>query len=231
MLVIAFDGILFDTLEFRAHAVIDALAAEGVVTSKQHVLSILPSHSLAEAVRAATGREVDETTLDLAALRAERAISEMGSRGAVLNVAVRDRLRRAAAVTRIAVRADSRRREVEELLRLAELDSVVAFVRCSDDVGNHTKETSSVRTSAQATDSAVDSGSGSVPFSRPSARQSTIEHSYAHITRRLYSHMTLLGTAAHIGIALEVGEAGRTVARTHGFATPENFDTAHLPLR
>ena len=233
MLVIAFDGILFDTLDFRASAVVEALSAEGVVTSKQHVLSILPSHSLAEAVRAAAANShADQTTLDLAALRAERAIGELGSRGAVLNVTMRDRLRRAAAVTRIVVRADSRRLEVEELLRLAELDSVVSLLRCSDDLGDRTSNRTSDGTGARVNThlqvevgdvSSISGQSHLVPV-----RLSSVERSYAHIARRLYNNGALLGTAAHIGIALEVGETGRAVARTHGFATPESFDAANL---
>lgn len=223
MLVIAFDGILFDTLEFRAIAVAEALAAEGVVATTERVLSVLPSLSLAEAVRAAANSSVDETTLDLASLRAERAISELGSRGAALNVTVRDKLRRAAAVTRIVVRADSRRREVDELLVLAELDSVVSFCRCSDDVGalahSHATNPQSATTAAAG------------QLRAPPTQLSSVERSYAHIARRMYGNMTLLGTSANIGIALEVGEPARTVARTHGFSTPDGLDAANLPGR
>ena len=222
MLVIAFDGILFDTLEFRATAVVNALAAEGVETNLQHVLSVLPSHSLAETIRAIAGdAHTDETALDLASLRAQRAIAELGSRGAVLNVAVRERLTRAAAVTRIVVRADSHRRQVEVLLRLAELDAVVSFIRCSDDHGDHASDHTIARVGTQShggvANVQVDGGQSNPQPVRPLS----VERSYAHITRRLYSNKSLLDTAANIGIALEVGETGRTAARTHGFATPE----------
>ncbi|MEP6833173.1 MAG: hypothetical protein ABJB74_07245 [Gemmatimonas sp.] len=215
MLVVAFDGILVDTLEFRATAIVDALAAEGVVTNVRTVLFIVPSLSLPEAIRiAAKADHVDETTLDLAVLRAERLIGDLGARGATLNLAVCDRLRRAAAVTRIVVRADSRRREVEPLIALAELDSVVSFVRCSDDASvPNTNDTKGVAS----------------PLHAPEAQPSSLERSYAHITRRLYGNRSLLGTSAEIGIALELGDVGRTVARSHGFVTPENFDAANLP--
>jgi len=228
MLVIAFDGILFDTLDFRANAVVTALAAEGIVTNKQQVLSLLPSHSLAEAIRGATSAHADETALDLAALRADRAIAEIGSRGAMLNVAVRDRLRRAAAVTRIVVRADSRRRDVEELLRLAELDSVVSLLRCSDDLGDHASNHTTTGASTQLRGDAANANATSAQSNSRPLRLSTVERSYAHIARRLYSNKTLLGTAAYIGVALEVGETARAVARAHGFATPESFDAANL---
>ena len=232
MLVIAFDGILFDTLEFRATAVVNALAAEGVETNLQHVLSVLPSHSLAETIRVVAGAaHADETALDLAALRAERTIAELGSRGAVLNVSVRDRLQRAAAITRIVVRADSRRREVEELLRLAELDSVVSFIRCSDDLGGHAGDHTIV---GAGTDSAGDVANVQVGSSQSNpqpVRPLSVERSYAHIARRLYNNTTLLGTEANIGVALEVGERGRTAARAYGFDTPESFDAANLSGR
>ena len=222
--MIAFDGILFDTLGFRADAIVNALAAEQITIDRQQVLSMLPAHSLAEAIRIiATDAHADETTLDLATLRAERAISELGSRGALLNVGVRDRLRRAAAVTRIVVRADSRRRDVEELLRLAELDSAISFVRCSDDVGEPAE--SAPHTQAGSLNAAQHANRQSAHTFAPRA---SVERSYAQITRRLYSNRTLLGTSANIGIALEFGEAGRTEARQHGFATPDSFDATNL---
>ncbi len=277
MLVIAFDGILFDTLEFRATAVVNALAAEGIETQKQFVLSILPSRSLAEAVRAtvqahtvqaralqahtvqtnsvsaqaAQTQIVDETTIDLAILRAEHAIREWGSRGATLNVSVRDRLRRAAAITRIVIRADSARHTVEQMLALADIDGAVAFSRCSDDVAsaNIARNTNS----ASKTNSASNTNSASSTHTqtnthphtgtsahtpRPTedtplqrARESaltSIERSYEHIVRRMYANETLLGGAASIGLALEVCDAGRAIARRHGFGTPETFEVSQL---
>ena len=221
MFVIAFDGIMFDTLDFRATAVVDALAAEGIGVNNHEVLSVLPTRSLAEAVRAVVhAQTVDETTLDLVALRAERTISEIGSRGAQFNAAICDRLRRAAAVTRIVVRADSPRRTVEQLLALADLESLVSFVCCSDDL-NNTELASDLRRNAP--------GDVAPQQVLQSFRSPSVERSYAHIVRRMYSNRGLLGTAACIGVALEVGDAGRAVARGHGFVTPESFAAAALP--
>lgn len=208
MLVVAFDGVLFDTLPLRALAIVEAFAAECVTTDESVITSLVASRSIAETVReylslqASPGTLVDETTVDLVALRAERAAAALGSRGALLNVIVRDKLRRAAAVTRIVVRADSRRREVEPLLVLAELDSIVSLVRCSDD--------------AAATLS-------------PSVGHASLERSYAHIARRMAGNMNLLGESSTIGIALEASDVARRAARALGFDAPDNFSTASLP--
>lgn len=209
MLVVAFDGVLFDTLPLRTSAICEALVTEGVTISDDLVASIVASRSVAETVRACLHKlqleqssGIDETLLDLATLRANRAVADLTSRGASLNVIVRDKLRRAAAVTRIVVRADSRRREVEQLLIMAELESIVSFVRCSDD--------------------------GSPP-SEHVAGASTLERSYAHIVRRMAGNANLLGEASAIGIALEASEPGRITARALGFDAPENFSSALLP--
>lgn len=209
MLVVAFDGILFDTLELRTTAVEEALGAEGFRINHASVREIVAGRSISESVRAAaelavTNAPVDETAVDLATLRAERALRALGAHGAQLNVAVRDRLRRAVAVSRIVIRADSLRRDVDALLALSDLESLASLVRCSDDLS-----------------------SSSVVTNQP--RLSSIERSYEHIAKRLYGNMTLLGTSADIGIALEVGETGRAAARRHGFNTPPSFDAPKLP--
>ncbi|MEO7362473.1 MAG: hypothetical protein ABI120_19240 [Gemmatimonadaceae bacterium] len=214
MLVVAFDGLLFDTLPLRSAAIAAALSAEGYGITDDMVRDVVASRSIAEAVRAcalisigasqhnpSTGAGLDETALDLATLRAERAAGEVTSRGAVLNVSMRHRLQRAATVTRIVVRADSLRRDVEPLLAMAELDSIVSFVRCADDG-----------------DRATAHGIGSM-----------VEKSYADITRRMAGNMNLLGERSAIGIALELSDSGRAAARMLGFDTPETLSAATLP--
>jgi hypothetical protein len=204
MLVIAFDGLLFDTIELRAGAVREAMTAERIDIAATDIAALMPARSVGEAVRAAAPADfTDETALDLATLRAERTISELGARGAILNVSLRDRLRRAAAVTRIVIRADSKRIEVDRLLGIADLEGAVSFVRCSDDLGS-----ASGTTDVRAT--------------------SSVERSYLHIAKRMYANSSLLGGPAAIGVALEAGEAARVVARTHGFSTPENLESARI---
>lgn len=202
MLVVAFDGLLFDTLALRASAIIDAFAAEGAPASEALVFDVIASRTIAEAVRACSKyTSLDETALDLVVLRAERAVGDVTSRGALLNVALRDRLKRAAAVTRVVVRADSKRRDVESLLAMSELDSIVSFVQCSDD-----GERGGMRTIG-----------------------SMVEKSYAAIAKRMAGNMNLLGERSAIGIALEVSDTGRAAARMLGFETPDTPNSAPFP--
>lgn len=214
MLVVAFDGVLFDTLPQRSAAIVDAFSAEGFAVGNELVHPVVAARTTAEAVRAcarilvAQSRDIalDETTIDLVTLRAERTVSELTSRGAVLNVAMRERLRRAAIVTRIVVRADSRRRDVEPLLAMSELDSIISFVRCGDD-GD--------RPTSHAFGSMVNT--------------SMVDKSYADIARRMAGNMNLLGERSAIGIALEVSEWGRAAARVLGFDAPDTLSAATLP--
>lgn len=212
MLVIAFDGVLFDTLERRARAVVDALGQEGLRTGVDPVMQLLPSRTIAETVRAVAAAQVlnkrvvahnfDETSIDLAILRAERSLSAFASTGASLSVKLAERIPRAATVTRMVVRADSRRREVEELLRLTEFDSVLAMTRCSDDAGaSHRSESNA----------------------------SSLEQSYSQIVTRMAANRNLLGNASGIGIAFECCPRAREVARAFGFEAPDDIETFVIP--
>lgn len=226
MLVVAFDGVLFDTLPNRATAVVDAFAAEGIGVSRDTISGLLPARSISEAVRlAAASAHADETAIDLAVLRAERAMSEFGLHGGVLNAALADRLRRAAAVTRIVVRADSNRREVDALLALADLSATVSFTCCADDHGLRAREGGAPMMAF-----ASENRGGSDPATRAELPHTqSVERSYALIAQRLYANRTLLGTRAVIGVALEAGALGRSVARSHGFDTPDDIELE--PLR
>ncbi|MBC8088437.1 MAG: hypothetical protein H7Z40_14310, partial [Phycisphaerae bacterium] len=211
MLVVAFDGLLFDTFGSRARAVVEALGHEGVRADIAKVLQVLPSRSIAETVRAVVAPQtenrrslahnIDETSLDLAVLRAERSLSALNSSGVVLSMKLAERIRSAASVTRIVVRADSRRREVEELLRLTELDPLLAMTRCSDDAAG-------------------------VPRVE---NESTLRRSYAQIVARMAANRNLLGNAAGIGIALEHSELARQVAREFGFEAPDDVESFAVP--
>lgn len=212
MLVVAFDGLLFDTLERRSRAIVEALRGEGVDADAEAVRQLTPARSVAETVREAlvTSRElasapcdlVDETLLDLVVLRAEKALADSASSGPLLQVKLHDRIRRAAAITRVVVRADSRRRVVDEMLRLTDLESLLAMTRCSDDAGN---------------------------VHRIEADDSSLRRSYAQIVRRMAANRNLLGNAAGIGIALECSARARSVAREFGFEAPDDVESFALP--
>ncbi len=211
MLVIAFDGVLFDTLDERARAVFEALRSDVAVLEFEKVRATVTGCSIVESVRAlaietsaagAPNSALDETAVDLACLRAERAFAAAVTHGFSLNMQARNLLQRAAAVTRIVIRADSKRREVESLLQLAGLDGSVSMIRCSDDQRSATTSLSNAN---------------------------SITRSYDLIAGKLANNAGLLGEAGTIGIALEIGANAQAVARKWGFETPPDLTSVRFP--
>jgi beta-phosphoglucomutase-like phosphatase (HAD superfamily) len=208
MLVIAFDGVLFDTLDARAEALSNALSADGVQLSSDAVRDTVEGRTFPEAVRALLPTDsLDETALDLASLRAERAFNALAAGGLALNTRARDVLLRAATVTRIVLRADSNRREVDALLNLAGLDVAVSMTRCSDDPLHIATQPASARAA------------------------NSLERSYDSIKRRMAQNMSLLGENTSLGIALEPGPLGRRVAAEAGFEIATSLSALNFPAR
>ncbi|MEP6764999.1 MAG: hypothetical protein ABJB66_11835 [Gemmatimonadaceae bacterium] len=205
MLVIAFDGVLFDTLDARARVVYDALRTDFPSLTVEQAHSVIPGLSIAEAVRAIAYEAseliepvvVDETSIDLAVMHAERGFAALAAHGFSLNLRGRDLLQRSASVTRIVVRADSKRREVDFMMQLARLESSVSMVHCSDDHYG-------------------------APWC-PELASSAIGRSYDRIAGRMTSNKGLLGEKSAVGIAMEIGEDARAVARQYGFETPADI--------
>ena len=133
-LVLAFDGLVAETIELRAEALQQALAAEGIETEQRSVLHALPGRTLHEAISALVG-DGDQTLIDLAALRAQQEVSTRMAQGVSLaeNARVVMEAQRAAG-TRLVLRADSLRRDVERVLQLTDLEFAFAIVRCADDL-------------------------------------------------------------------------------------------------
>ncbi len=139
--IVAFDGVVADTFPLRAYALADALSAECLALSAVDVMPFLPGRSLREAAIEAMHRLpalepfINDITLhDIVALRAQRSWSAAAAQGVPLREGVLPTLlQRVAAGTRVVLRSDSQRREVEPLLRLAGLEDSISFVRCSDD--------------------------------------------------------------------------------------------------
>ena len=140
--IIAFDGLVADTLAARARAVSDAVTAEIGPCSLDEGLSLVQGRSLDEAVEAAfvaraqtPAVEFDATLRDLAVLRARRSYTAMIAQGLPLRDGAADWIAlRAASHGRVILRADSARRDVERLIAFTGLQDVVAFVRCADDL-------------------------------------------------------------------------------------------------
>jgi len=147
-IIVAFDGIVADTVPARARALADAIAYEwaplGIEVPPADLLSLLPGRTFDECMTAALQQvpalrherlRHDVTGHDLIALRAQRSWTTAVAHGVPLRDGVVDRLQAAVARgVRIVVRSDSQRREVEPLLRLAGLEDVLLFLRCADDV-------------------------------------------------------------------------------------------------
>lgn len=136
VLIVAFDGVLADTLPLRAHALADACAAERAERMIEQARAVLPGRTLLEAALALFPHEAqhDPTLPELVALRAQRGYRHLVQHGVAMHAHVLRAVRDAGARgTRVVVRADSERRDVEPLLAMAGLDHLPTFVRCSDD--------------------------------------------------------------------------------------------------
>lgn len=131
-LILAFDGVVADTLGLRADGIAEALRDDQIDCDRAEILASLPGRSLYEAVDLLTAT-TDTVLIELATLRAQQWVSIRMAQGVVITEFARTMLSSAATGTRIVLRADSQRRDVEPLLRLADLDDAFTFVRCSDD--------------------------------------------------------------------------------------------------
>lgn len=135
-LIVAFDGVLADTLPLRAHALADACAAEFNPRTHEQALALVPGRTLLEAALALFPEQAtsDPTLPELVALRALRGYRHLVQHGVALRTDVLHSIREAVSSgTRVVVRADSERRDVAPLLTMAGLEHQVALLRCSDD--------------------------------------------------------------------------------------------------
>jgi beta-phosphoglucomutase-like phosphatase (HAD superfamily) len=155
--IIAFDGVLADTLPLRAAAVAEGCDACGVTLPiVEAPAPPLPStHSLARIEAAVAGLTLEEcvtallqdhdaiqrdpTLRALASLHAERAYTARLQRGVPLLPRGHALIHTPPdAAMRLVLRADSTRAQVEPVLRAAGLLDVFAVIRCADDgAGDH----------------------------------------------------------------------------------------------
>lgn len=136
-LIIAFDGVLADTLPLRARALADACAAEFKPRPLDGARAVIAGRTMLEAALALfpVDGASDPVLPELVALRAQRGYRHLVQHGVSLRADVIERLREGSARgTRIVLRADSERRDVEPLLHMAGLEHQVAVLRCSDDL-------------------------------------------------------------------------------------------------
>jgi len=139
--IVAFDGLVADTLSARALAISESVSAEIAPCSVDEALLLVRGRSLDEAIEAALRArseslevECDATARDLAVLRARRSFTAMVSQGLPLRDGAAEWLAaRASTHGRVVLRAESARRDVDRLIEFTGLADVVTFIRCSDD--------------------------------------------------------------------------------------------------
>ncbi|QJR36179.1 HAD family hydrolase [Gemmatimonas groenlandica] len=150
--IVAFDGIIADTLPLRARALADAMVLECAATGvaidadalRTTLLPLVPGRTFSESMASALASvpalqhdriQHDVTLHDIIALRAQHAWAATVAHGVPLHDGVLARLQALVARgVRVVLRSDSQRREVEPLLRLAGLEDSMLFLRCADDV-------------------------------------------------------------------------------------------------
>lgn len=135
-LLFEFEGVLADTAESRRVALRGALDALGI-TVTDDVMRAGDGLALPLAVRAVVEHaavEADELARDLLTLDAERRFSALVATGAVpLVPGAASFVRSARGRARLAIVTRARRRDVDQLLALAELDHAFAFVVAADE--------------------------------------------------------------------------------------------------
>ena len=131
------EGVLIDSHDLRRHALRQALAADDVrVTTAEfdERYAGVPTRTATAHALSAAGRDPDETAIDLATLRAERAFLGMLANGFALSDGARDLLDALAPRARLGIVTRATRQEADTLLTAAGLDVVFELVVTADDV-------------------------------------------------------------------------------------------------
>lgn len=136
-LLIELEGVVIDAGEARRAALTGVLASEGIALVgdewTEFAAGYAPRDGIVNALRH-RGVELDETALELMALRAERAFTERLGNGVLLQEGAAPFLAAAHGRARLAVVTRMRRSDVEFLLGLAGLEYAFEAVVVADDV-------------------------------------------------------------------------------------------------
>ena len=130
------EGVLADTAALRRDALRRSLAVEAVSLSDEEFATCctgLAPRAAAQLVAQRRGLDLDETALDLAALRAERHFASLSGRGLSLVPGARELIEALAPQARLGVVTRATRRDVELVLGLAGLEYAVETVVTGDD--------------------------------------------------------------------------------------------------
>ena len=137
VLLVEFEGVLAETAALRASAITEALAADGIALNGALLATTagLSTEAAIRRIRDAVGAPDDETAVELARLRTERAFAERAGKGLALQPGARAALERLMSSARLALVTRASRREVEFVLNLGGFDAlfrpVIALEDCS----------------------------------------------------------------------------------------------------
>jgi len=135
-ILVEFDGVVADTFHARRSAIDRTLRDHEVSLSDAEYWEYCAGWPTSEAIRAVARKfqlALDETALDLLALRVDREYSAQVGKGVVLVEGARSSLERLAGRARVAAVTRLRRTDIEALVSLARLDHVFAFVIGEED--------------------------------------------------------------------------------------------------
>ncbi|NUO65169.1 MAG: HAD family phosphatase [Gemmatimonadaceae bacterium] len=136
------EGVLVETYDARRTALLRALADDGISISAldyDDVAHGLPVRGAVRAAIASAEEHMDETGVELVALRAERYFAESAATGVMLTDGARDALAALHAVARLGLVTRAARREVEPVLDAADASFIFECIVTADDVPDRPK--------------------------------------------------------------------------------------------
>lgn len=131
-----FDGVLAETSAARRGALQRSLAEDGIRLSDVEYADFCATLPVRDAVRAALalrGASDDETSIDLATLRAERRFAEYLGKGVSLAEGAADLIAELAGRVRLGIVARAGRRQVDMVIALSGLEHVFECVVAAED--------------------------------------------------------------------------------------------------
>lgn len=133
-LIVAFDGALADTASIRIAAILKACEDENITPDPLVLRRAIAGNTIAEAVEILLASNDDPVARELVSRRAERHCATSMSRGVSINPQILDLIRlHAGNGSRVVIRADSSRSQVESQLALAGIEHMVSMLFCGDD--------------------------------------------------------------------------------------------------
>ena len=129
------EGVLADTRHFRQRALQETLAHDGIRLPDSHYESYadLPVRAAVAAAFQAAAREVDDITIELGTLRAERRFAEQLALGFSMSEGARELVAHLAGRVRLGVVTRATRREAATLLSLAGMEYAFECVISAED--------------------------------------------------------------------------------------------------